>query len=94
LDSQQWWELIGSPMCAPSSDKTSFCGRFESVFMDRIKSFKQTKDGADFEGVKHPPDILHTPHKDNISYNMHVMIQLLLQTAWLAVVSTWRIKLT
>jgi hypothetical protein len=35
-----WRELTGSPMCAPSSDKTSFCGRFESV------SFKRMKDGA------------------------------------------------
>jgi hypothetical protein len=26
--------LIGSPMCTPSSDKTPFCGRFESVSMD------------------------------------------------------------
>jgi hypothetical protein len=26
-------KLIGSPMCAPSSDKTTFCGRFESFIL-------------------------------------------------------------
>jgi hypothetical protein len=37
--------LIGSPMCAPSSDKTAFYGRFG------VKSLKRTKDGADdFQG--------------------------------------------
>jgi hypothetical protein len=34
LDSRQWWELIGSPLRAPSSDKTSFYGRFESVSLE------------------------------------------------------------
>jgi hypothetical protein len=37
LGLRQWQELIGSPMCAPSSDKTSFCGRFERVEIKNSK---------------------------------------------------------
>jgi hypothetical protein len=45
LDSPQWRELIGPPMCAPSTDKTSFLRAkgVESVF--GVKYFKRTKDG-------------------------------------------------
>jgi hypothetical protein len=54
LDSRQWREPIGSPMCTPSicSNKTLFF-LHDAIWISvkRVKSFKRTKDGPDFQGV-------------------------------------------
>jgi hypothetical protein len=33
---RQWWELIGLPMCLPSSDKTSFVGDLNWCLWSRV----------------------------------------------------------